>query len=308
MAKKKSEGKGEMKRRSSAVPVPPMAEARVVEPAVRRRGGFPAIYDLLVWFALFVVAQLCAAAVVMALGLGPHEGGEPLSPDQMGRMLALSGGISYVLALIFMLVYRRLRGGKGRLVRLSARGFDPLFLLWGVVFMLAVGVVLEPLLALLPAVPSQMYGTGFWTILSVVVLAPLFEELICRGVVLESLRGRFGVVGAWALSSLFFGAIHLQPQLSVNALFMGMILGYVVIRTGSLWSAILLHAINNSMAYVALAVGLDHVSLSDLVQDPTLYGLIYALCALITLVSVTMAGRVLRRLHRDEREKMAAAV
>lgn len=294
-------------RGNSTMPAFGTAGVRTVEGRIVRRGGFPAIYDLLVWFALFVVAQFCGAAVVMALGLGPHEAGEALSPDQMGRMLAISGGVAYVLALILMLTYRRLRGGQGCLIRLSARGFDPLFLLWGVVFMLAVGVVLEPLLALLPAVPSQMYGTGFWTILSVVVLAPLFEELICRGVVLESLRGRFGVVGAWALSSLFFGAIHLQLQLSVNALFMGMILGYVVIRTGSLWSAILLHAINNSMAYVGLAVGLDHVSLSDLVQDPILYGLIYALCAFITLVSATMAGRVLRRLHRAEREKMTSA-
>ncbi len=272
------------------------------------RGGFPALYDLLVWFALFIVAQLVGAAAAWTLGLGPRPDGEALAPDEMGRMLAVSGGVAYVLALILMLVYRRVRGGRGRLIRLSIRGFDPLFLLWGLIFMLAVGVVLEPLLVLLPAPPAQLYGTGLWTIVAVVVMAPLFEELICRGVVLESLRGRFGVVGAWALSSLFFGAIHLQPQLSVNALFMGMILAYVVIRTGSLWSSILLHAINNSIAYVALAVGIDHVSLSELVQDPAVYGVVYAMCGLITLVSAVMAGRVLRRLHRAEREKMAAEV
>lgn len=274
--------------------------------AIRRPvgGSFPAWYDLIVWFGFFIAAQLIGGVVALALGCGPQAGVGEMTPDEAGRMLAVSGGVAYVLMLAGVLIYRRARGGRGRVMRMSIRGFDPLFLLWGVVFMLAVGVVLEPLLGLLPAPPSQIYGTGFWTILAVVVLAPLFEELICRGVVLESLRSRFGVIGAWGLSSLFFGVIHLQPQLMVNALFMGMILGYVAIRTGSLWSAIILHAINNSIAYVALTLGIDSIKLSELIADPKLYGVVYGLCALLSVVSAVMAGRVLRRLDRTEREKM----
>lgn len=47
----------------------------------------------------------------------------------------------------------------------------------------AVGVVLEPLLRLMPELSLEV-GRGFWTILSLVIFAPIFEELICRGVVL----------------------------------------------------------------------------------------------------------------------------
>ena len=65
--------------------------------------------------------------------------------------------------------------------------------------MFAVGVVLEPLLRLMPELSLEV-GRGFWTILSLVIFAPIFEELICRGVVLGSLRGKFGAMSRQAPS------------------------------------------------------------------------------------------------------------
>ena len=115
-------------------------------------------------------------------------------------------------------------------------------------------MVLEPLLRLMPELSLEV-GRGFWTILSLVIFAPIFEELICRGVVLGSLRGKFGVTTAWLVSSLFFGVLHGQPVQVINATVIGLVLGYVYLATDSLWSVMILHALNNAVAYLALATG-----------------------------------------------------
>ena len=73
------------------------------------------------------------------------------------------------------------------------------------------------------------------------IFAPIFEELICRGVVLGSLRGKFGVTTAWLVSSLFFGVLHGQPVQVINATVIGLVLGYVYLATDSLWSVMILH-------------------------------------------------------------------
>lgn len=260
------------------------------------RSPFPHVGDLLALLGIFLVANVIGGFVAALVGAVPFDHLGSMTPDETGRLLAIGGVVTYLLAFGGMLVYRRARGARGRFVRFSLRGLDPGLLLWGLVFLLAAGVVLEPLLGLLPPAPTaQTYGTGVWTVLAVVFFAPFFEELICRGLVLESLRSRYGVLAAWLGSSLFFGVIHLQPQLAVNAFFVGLILAYIYLRADSVWPVMLLHAVNNAIAYVALALGADSVMLSELIVDRTLYLTVYGISAVICIVSGVMVARSLRR-------------
>ena len=204
-----------------------------------------------------------------------------------------------------ILYYRRARGGSGPWARFSARGLNPALLLWAFVLMFAVGVVLEPLLRLMPELSLEV-GRGFWTILSLVIFAPIFEELICRGVVLGSLRGKFGVTTAWLVSSLFFGVLHGQPVQVINATVIGLVLGYVYLATDSLWSVMILHALNNAVAYLALATGHGNALLIDLVGSRTLYVLIYIAALALSAVSGYMMLRTLRRMKEAEKNPSAA--
>ena len=171
--------------------------------------------------------------------------------------------------------------------------------------MFAVGVVIEPLLRLMPELSLEV-GRGFWTILSLVIFAPIFEELICRGVVLGSLRGKFGVTTAWLVSSLFFGVLHGQPVQVINATVIGLVLGYVYLATDSLWSVMILHALNNAVAYLALATGHGNALLIDLVGGRTLYVLIYIAALALSAVSGYMMLRTLRRMKEAEKNPSAA--
>lgn len=141
---------------------------------------------------------------------------------------------------------------------------------------------------------------------TVVVMAPLFEEVIFRGVLLESTRVRYGVVAAWLLSSAIFGIVHVHPTVVVNAFVMGLVLAFIYLRTDSLWSAIILHAINNGIAYLALIAGHGNSMLIDMVGSRTLYVLFYIAALAVFAVSGYMMLVSLRRLKAEEKNRGAA--
>jgi membrane protease YdiL (CAAX protease family) len=78
------------------------------------------------------------------------------------------------------------------------------------------------------------------------------EELWCRGFLGRGLVGRYGVVVGIALTSFFFGLIHLDPAQGTMAMLMGVCLHYVYQTTRSLWLSILLHFMNNSLSVLVL--------------------------------------------------------
>jgi membrane protease YdiL (CAAX protease family) len=84
--------------------------------------------------------------------------------------------------------------------------------------------------------------------LSVVVIPPLVEEIMFRGVVLQSLR-RYGDGFAVLVSAILFGLYHGNLIQMVFAFVSGLALGFVVIRTNSLLPSILIHCINNGISY-----------------------------------------------------------
>jgi membrane protease YdiL (CAAX protease family) len=85
-------------------------------------------------------------------------------------------------------------------------------------------------------------------------LAPLVEELTFRGYLLTSLRTRHGPPAAIALSALFFAIIHLDPVRFAPVLFLGALFGWLAWRSGSIWPAVVAHAINNGLGVLTASV------------------------------------------------------
>ena len=85
------------------------------------------------------------------------------------------------------------------------------------------------------------------TALYVCVGAPLTEELLCRGVLLKSMS-KYGVPFAVFASSLIFGLIHGNIYQTPFAILVGVILGYVAVRSGSIWPSVIIHFIVNTFA------------------------------------------------------------
>ena len=296
------------------------AESSADSAVKRTRRPFPEWYDYLVLAVLFIVSQMIFGAVLAACGsFAPSESVQLTEPHAAaeawahGDAVTGSGSAARNTALGYMagmaamivmtLIYRRLRGGHhGRIARFSPRGFDPSLLLGGFIVILAANIVLEPLVELLPGTPDyeKMLGLGGWALLSTVVCAPVFEEFIFRGIILESTRHRFGVIAAWLISSLCFGLAHILPSQIVATSVIGLILGYVYIRSGSLFSGIVLHALNNALAMLLLILGYGDKSFADL-TGPRAYWPVYGVAALIFVWWAVRACRTLLRIRRTEK-------
>lgn len=98
---------------------------------------------------------------------------------------------------------------------------------------------------------------GSWqylaTFVLLVVVAPISEELIFRGVLFAGWRGK-GFVPAALVSSVLFGLAHWQPNVALATAVLGWLLAYLYEKTGSLWAPIGLHAAKNALAF-ALVYG-----------------------------------------------------
>jgi uncharacterized protein len=107
--------------------------------------------------------------------------------------------------------------------------------------------------------PDQL-GADESTLLAVITgvfvigVAPLVEETFFRGFLFQALRNSWGVWLAAPASAVIFSAIHLAPGKFVQLAILGMALAFVFHKTRSLWPCVLLHALNNSLAFIALVV------------------------------------------------------
>ena len=91
-------------------------------------------------------------------------------------------------------------------------------------------------------------------ILTMVVVAPIYEELMFRGILWSAVREQFlGKKGIWLatlVTSLLFSIIHLQYEFyEMSVIFiLALLLSYARVKSGSLYLPILLHIINNGIA------------------------------------------------------------
>jgi membrane protease YdiL (CAAX protease family) len=95
--------------------------------------------------------------------------------------------------------------------------------------------------------------SGIWGgILRVVILAPIVEELIFRGVIFSGFQRIYSSFWAIFLSALLFALFHLNPWQLGPTFLLGLLLGFVRLRTGSLLAAILTHALHNGMIFLSI--------------------------------------------------------
>lgn len=148
------------------------------------------------------------------------------------------------------------------------------------IMMLAAAFVIEPVTMLLPEMDAQtkaimerlLSGPTWAVFLSVSVAAPLFEEWLCRGVLLKGLIEKTGPAWAIVISSLVFGLIHGNLWQAIPAFMMGCLLGYVYYRTGSLKLTTLMHSVNNTLSLIVSRIpALDDVEFFAEIISPWAY-------------------------------------
>lgn len=115
---------------------------------------------------------------------------------------------------------------------------------------------------------DDLFGTKekIMALISLVVLAPVVEEIVFRGFVFAGLRKKMKFVWATIITSLLFASPHLLASsegllwvAGVDTLVLSFVLCYLRESTGSVWSSIALHAIKNGIAFVFLVASTTSV-------------------------------------------------
>lgn len=126
----------------------------------------------------------------------------------------------------------------------------------GIAFQFACSSALNLILPLFPKVAdnysklieSLVGGNEIIAVVTTVICAPLAEEFIFRGLILKQLRKEFPFFAANLIQALLFGIYHMNIVQGVYAFVLGLLFGYFVKQTRSIWSSVALHAVVNGSA------------------------------------------------------------
>lgn len=129
--------------------------------------------------------------------------------------------------------------------------------------------------------PKGVFGFLLSFIATAIVPA-LVEEFACRGILLGALK-KHGEAFAIITSSTLFGLMHSNFEQIPFAFLVGLVLGYITIKSGNIWIAVAVHCFNNSVSvvYTYLLSGLSGVA-----QNIS-YTVFLILCLLAGLFAIT---------------------
>ncbi len=111
--------------------------------------------------------------------------------------------------------------------------------------------------AYVKAFADLQLGSPLSFFLAVVIMAPLFEEILFRGWIFDQLQRKLSVGLAVVLSGLLFGLFHLNIFQGTFASILGIVLGLSLLWTNSIWIPIIIHLVNNGLSWV---LGMDVVA------------------------------------------------
>lgn len=101
---------------------------------------------------------------------------------------------------------------------------------------------------------KEMLTPAAAPLLLAIIVTPVIEEMIFRGVILRGLLNRFRQDHAIAISSILFAVAQVDLYHVILSFFTGLFLAWVFTRTASLWACILVHAVMNGMGWMVVNV------------------------------------------------------
>lgn len=203
------------------------------------------------------VTVLGVAAMFVSGALAPRTGAGLRAQIAAGTV-ALA--VPALLALVLSPLVRRAAIGSGPL---TSRTVGLSGLLGAALWVASIGLM-EMQSLLVPPTPEYLDAfraihralapegvlDGLVSLAVIAVLPGLCEELVVRGVLLPSLLTRAAPAPAVVGSALFFAVMHADPYRFLFTFTVGLALGAVRVRTGSLWPPVVAHVALNTLTFL----------------------------------------------------------
>jgi glutamate-5-semialdehyde dehydrogenase len=252
--------------------LPKLAAWRGVRRPIFVIPGFGLLTALAVMLGTVFIETVAAGGLERLLIFAAHLGVYSLE-DGWGIEATLQIGAKLIATAVVIIWIQHWKNETWR--DLGHAGFRPVALLLGfvpiipatIIFLSEIDNLLRAFsvsegLEALDAVPGlgDLVGSSWQGMLLAVIVGPFVEELIFRGVILRGLLSRWKPWLAIAVSALLFALMHANPVQTPIAIVLGIVLGWVYVRTRSIGLCFLGHALNNFSAFAlgALPLGIDN--------------------------------------------------
>jgi membrane protease YdiL (CAAX protease family) len=286
----------------------PSTDAAAVEPplvALPPPEG-PGLFESLLWIAGMLVVQVGAAAAAVAVLVVLHvlPSGRPLNPGEARNVfeqnLGTIIGVAHLAVLAYCLAAVAWRLRPHGLLRLGLQLPSGLHLFLIAALTVPLALTCTPLQSwILQQFPGsdgglieglkQLASAPLGVLLVLIALGPaLTEELMFRGLIGHGLIARWGLLRGVAITSILFGAMHLNPAQGLAVIPLGVAMHGVYLATRSIWAPVALHFMNNGFAVLALKYGPQIVGKELAKDDPEFSPVLFAMSASAVAVVATL--------------------
>jgi membrane protease YdiL (CAAX protease family) len=220
---------------------------------------------------IFLISQVVAAVIVevfLALfkgGYSPSGSLEQSTPVQFFYILLAEGGAAWLV--LWVLKRRNIKLAQIGLGR-RPKSSDAIKGLVGFAAFFLVLALVNGLMAwFFPEINGETQDVGFnnlhsnldqvLAIMALVIFPPIGEEILVRGYLYSGLKSSMRFIPAMLITSLIFGLAHLQLgsgtavlwAAGIDTFVLSIVLVYLRQNTGALYAGMLIHALNNLIAF-----------------------------------------------------------
>jgi membrane protease YdiL (CAAX protease family) len=213
-----------------------------------------------VWFSVLLVVVMLAGQWGLSLLFSGAITSSPLLGVALVNLAVLGG----ICAGGYILAREGPAWGRGKPVPRGLFFAVPVTALGAAV---ALGFLADLLSRLIPLpsnlarmLQSLLDGPPAEAVVALVLVAPLTEELLFRGLILRGLDRRYGATAAVLVSSAFFAFAHGNWIQAPPAFIAGLYLGWLYRATGTLWWPMAAHALYNGLSLALASVFPDSSS------------------------------------------------
>lgn len=163
------------------------------------------------------------------------------------------------------------------------------------------------------SIADQLLDMPIWVmILSIGIFGPFVEEIVFRGVMLQSFQRTGRILGSIIVSSIMFGMIHMNFNQFAYGTVMGIMLALLVEATGSVLASFIAHAFFNTFEVVSMYANKDVLEdatsiaedylegMSDVWSDIIFVGYLIIMAIIFTAIAMAVVKKIAKIEQRQE--------
>lgn len=227
--------------------------------------GWGPFYAIFGSVAIYLVSQVILVVPIIFISIfNPGQATQGIINNSVPISLLLTL-ISSSSVLLFLYYFLKRRGQSFKdLGFTNLRLKDALWIFFGLGMYFVALIVTLTLVSLIPSFDAEQtqtigyQGAAGWQLalvfVGLVTLPPIAEEMLFRGFLYRGLASRWPKIISALIASVLFAVVHFQWNVGVDVFILSLILIFILEKTKNLWVCIILHALKNGIAFLALFV------------------------------------------------------